>query len=150
MLCNICQIAFKLFPWSDNGQLLPDIHHSTSEELYHSAQLGCRICSALKERWDALARSLSHLSLGPKAGRGLVSCFFYKLPIERPDGQSQSEALHVKLFLDLMDVGREIPEEERSVGFILIPPGGSYCSFTVKSRIRILVQSLTIHTCRIS
>ena len=127
MLCNTCQNAFKLYRWSDTGLLLRDIHHRTSVELYNSAQLGCRICSVLKERWDALACSLNRFPLEPRPGRGLVSCFFYKRSLQRPHKQSLSEELHLKLFLELMDVDREMPEEERSVEFILIPPGGAYC-----------------------
>jgi hypothetical protein len=110
--------------WGDQGVLLHNIHHPTPEGLYNSAQLGCRICSILKERWEALGRSLANLPLRPRTNRGLVSCFLYKRPILRPD--RQSEELHVNLYLQLMDMGLEIPEEERSVNFILVSPGGSY------------------------
>jgi hypothetical protein len=78
----------------------------------------------LKERWEALDSSLGNLSLQPRAGRGLVSCFLYKRPILRPN--RQSEELSINFLLQIMDVGFEIPQEKRSVSFILVPPGGSY------------------------
>lgn len=124
MLCNTCQNAFKQFIWHNEGLLLCDIHHYTPEDLYRSGQLGCRICSILKERWEALVRSFTNLPLVPRTGTGLVSCFLYKQSIPRPD--RQPEELHVDFYLNLKDVGLEIPDEERSVSFILVPPGGSY------------------------
>jgi hypothetical protein len=147
MLCNICQNAFKLFTWRDKGVLLRDIHYSTSEELCESAQLGCRICSILADRWKALVCSLADLHLGPRAGGGLVMCFLYKLAIQSVSGSSgQSEELHVDFHLDLEDVGVEIPEEERSVGFVLVPAGGSYFWLPVMFMYRNRVPD---HICRI-
>lgn len=100
--------------------MLRNIHHRTLEGLDHSAQVGCRICSILKERWEAIARSYTSLSLEDGA---LVSCFLFKLPVRKPN--IESEELHVGFYLNLTDVDLEIPEEERSASFVLVQLEGS-------------------------